>query len=811
MKRNENLNAVNRDNQGNVIDTAFPVSERTRRDQRKTSVGYTLVSVLLHILAFVPLIAVSLVLAIKCYKLVPYYSIWPFVGVIIVAVFGLIFGIVALCVTRKKSKSSIASQTAKIAITWTCLTTVFAMILTYIVPDIISMATQSTLFVEDLFYNGDAQAEINAKLDRDFIAYNLMNGNLNNYKDETGHGDFSYKTLSKRLTGGNVGYVNEDIDLRYNEYMTYGEDKTALDSVFEAMEKNQPRKYELYQFVYKNYVLNDYNYAFVNTNERRAFALSVVDYAYENANYEKLLKEGFKNKKINQLFIDNFESFNQDGYQPFDDPLLLFAQMNGRMTVPVVLRLILNEGWKYSQGAIDEFGNLQYTDDGNFLYEMYDPALRDEFVDAGGEFTFDGKLMNSDGAEYDVKYGFNQDGVMIFKNGVVKRSIDWLVLDMLGDPMDLTTLDINTLLGGLLEGLLPGGVGGDLVESVLAELFKSLSGLVNSLGGLIQGDVGDLIQDVTGGSNLNVNLCIDDNGALAISISPMNAEYGMLGYMQASWVQSNNLLYAVINVMGLRNWFCIFGAVGVVLVIAAGIVRECGNKTRQRTAVARDRIIRAQNAERIANGEAAPQEFDEHGELAADLSAYDVAELERAQRGRKPNKPAEEGIDNIDDIELTDEELALLGDDADLLEDKPKKKRFGKKNKPVEENLDDVTLTDEELALLADEDLAEEKPKKKRFGKKEKSEEINETADDSLAFDEAATDEVVEEKPKKKGLFGKKNKQAEESVDDIELTDEDLALLNEDEPTEEKPKKKRFGKKNKNEEEELTLDDDFLE
>ncbi len=795
MRRNENLDVVNYDDQGNVIDTAFPVSDRTRRNQSKTSVGYTLIAVLLHILAFVPIIAVSIVLAVKCYNLVPYYSFWPFVGVIVVGLFGLIFLVVSLCVTRKKSKSNIAMQTTKIAITFTCLTTVFALLLTYIVPDVISMATQSTLFVEDLYYNGDAQAEVNAKLDRDFIMYNLLNGNLNDHKAEDGKGDYSYKTLAKMEKVDEVHYLNDDIENGYNKYMAYStsdaNDIKALDGVLSSMQQNQPRKYELYQFVYKTYVLNDYDYAFVNTLDRRAFALSVVDYVYANANYESLLKQGFSNKKIKQLFDDNFDNFNHDGYQTFDDAMLLYAQMEGRMTIPVVLRLILNEGWSYSQGATDSQGNLQYSDDGNFLYEMYDPEAKAKFDAQNGEYSFMGKLLGSDGVEYEANYGFNSDGWMIFENGIVKRPINWLVLDMLGDPMDLTTLNINSLLGGVLGGIMGGAVPEDMVGSVLANLLKSLSGVVNSIGGLVQDDLAEVIKYATGGANLNINLCIDDSGALAISISPMNAQYGMLGYMQASWVQSNNLLMAVINVIGLRNWLCIFGAVGVVLVIAAGIVRECGKRTRMRTAVARDRIIRAQTADRIASGEETPEAFDEHGELAAGLSAYDVAEIERAQQ-RKPKRNADD-LDDLDDIdidnmELTEEELALLAEDEE--ERKPKKKRFGKKEKPVEDDLDNIELTDEDLALLDEE--PEEKPKKKRFGKKEKP--VEENLDDVQLTDEdlALLDEEPEEKPKKK-RFGKKEKPVEENLDDVQLTDEDLALL--DEEPEEKPKKKRFGKK----------------
>lgn len=809
MKKNENINVVNYDSQGNVIDAAFPVSERTKKDQSKTSVGYTLVSVLLHILAFVPIIAVSLVLAIRTYKLVPYYTVWPFVGVIVVGVFGLIYMTVALCVSRKKSKSSISSQTVKIAITFVCLTTVFALLLTYIVPDVIAKATQSTLFVEDLFYKGENQAEVNAKLDRDFIMYNLLNGNLNNHSDENGRGDFSYAGLSKHDEddkGTHLRYVNPDIESKYKEYMGYASVEKLQEDVIDNMQKTQPKKYELYQFIYDTYVLNDFDYALFNTKERRAFALALVDYEYEYANYERLLKEGFKNKKIKQLFDTNFDNFNQDGYQPFDDPLLLYAQVNGRMTIPVVLRLILNEGWSYSQGAVDMNGQLQYAENGNFLYEMYDMEAKEAFDKDGGAYTFQGKLMGSDGQEYTEMYGFNKDGWMIFKNGVVKRPVNWLVLDMLGSPMDLTSLNINSLLGGVLGGLVNKDgtpLPEEMVGGVLTTLLKSLGNLIDAAGGLIQDDLSGLIQFATNGANLNICICIDDNGALDISISPMNPQYGMLGYMQASWVQSNNLLMAVINVMGLRNWLCIFGAVGVVLIIAAGICRECGKKTRMRTAVSRDRIAGAKTAERMADGEFTPEKFDEHEELAAGLTARDVAEIDAAngkkkpKRDKKDKKAADSLEEELNNMELTEEELALLAEDEG--DKKFKKKRFGKKDKSEVEEIDSVTADTADDSLAASDIEEEEKPaKKKHFGKKNKPETTDET--DMPTAEDIAVEEV-EEKPKKKGLFGKKNKGNNEDVPEeteAEVTAEAASDVAGDVAEEEKPaKKKLFGKKNK--------------
>lgn len=598
---------LNRDQNGDVI-PAFPVSKRTKKDQSKTSVLYTVAAILLHVLAYLPIVIVSIVLGVKCYNLMPYYTFWPFVGVILAGVLGLVFMTVALVVNRKKSKGSIRTKTVKVLIAFVCLSTGFGLILTYVFPDVVAKATQSTLYFEDLFYNGEKQAEHNAALERDLIMYNLLNGNLNNY-DADGkiaeNGDFSYKTLVAHNENNGVitNYKNAFIQQRMKYYTnTYGKNVDGIQAEVDALKSNE-RKYELYQFIYNQYVLNDYDFCFNNNVARRAIALSILDYIYTNYDYEGMLKEGFKNERFKALFQQNYDSFNQDGYLTFDDPLLLYAQMSGRMTVPVVLRLILNQGWSYTQSSYNAAGGLTYTEDGNCLYQLYDPQLVEEFKANGGKFEYTGTIVDQNGNTVEVKYGFNKDGWQMYENGVTKRPLSWLVLDMLGDPMALTTLDVANMLGSQIYGI---------VQKVLDQ-FPSL---IDSLGGLMQEDLIEVVKAAAGGAQLSIGLCIDDNGLIAINLFPMNAPYGMLGYMQATWVDSDNLLMAVINVAGLRNWMAIFGAIGSVLIIAAGVCRDMGEKTRKRTEDSRDRILRAKAAEENGIGVGKP---DEEEDVAPDI------------------------------------------------------------------------------------------------------------------------------------------------------------------------------------------------
>lgn len=591
---------LNRDKDGNVI-PAFPVSKRTKKDQSKTSVLFSVAAILLHVLAYLPIVIVSVVLGVKCYNLMPYYSFWPFVGVILAGILGLVFMTVALVVNRKKSKGSIRTKTVKVLIAFVCLSTGFGLILTYVFPDVIAFATQNTLYCEDLYYNGEKQAEKNAALERDLIMYNLLNGNLNNYGADgkiAENGDFSYKTLVAHTedNGKIIKYKNSFINERVKSYeKTY--EKTGINGIQVEVDalKSNARKYELYEFIYNQYVLNDYDFCFYNNVTRRAVALSILDYIYTYYDYEGMLKEGFNNPRFKALFQQNYDSFNQDGYLTYDDPLLLYAQMSGRMTVPIVLRLILNQGWSYTQSSYNGAGGLTYTEDGNCLYQLYDPELVEKFKANGGKFEYTGTITDQDGNSIEVKYGFNEDGWQMYENGVTKRPLSWLVLDMLGDPMALTTLDIANLLGTQIYGI---------VQNVL----NAFPTLIDGLGGLMQEDLIEVVKAAAGGAQLSIGLCIDDNGLIAINLFPMNAPYGMLGYMQATWVDSDNLLMAVINVVSLRNWMAIFGAIGAVLIIAAGVCRDMGEKTRKRTEDSRDRILRAKAAEENGVGVGKPDE-----------------------------------------------------------------------------------------------------------------------------------------------------------------------------------------------------------
>ena len=599
---------IMQDKDGNQI-PAFEVNQKKEQERAfKASTGYTVFAAILYALTFVPIAGVTLVLAFKTHELMPYYGIWPFIGTILVGVFALIFYLCVLLIARAHSKKSVMSQTAKLAFIYALFTTVFSLLITYAFPDAISYATQQTIHGEDVLFNAEKMVEQNAKLERQYIMYNILNGNLG--------GEFSYHDLSAHeedAYGAIIGYNVEEIEESVEKYSDWS--ITKLNATISNLQEKDPRKYEMYEIVYKDYILNDYDYAFlgdfseadnIDVRARQALALAIVDYEYKHSRYLEIVQRGFTNNakdpdpELNAIFNRNFNSFNHDGYLAFDDEFLLLAQVEGRMTIPVVIHLILDDIYQFTQPSWDDSDNIIYQEENNFLYELYDPeALRDAVADialANG-YDFDDEddrrefLKDEDHevfTEQDEKgyFLYNDKGWRVYPDGKVHRPMKWVVLDMLGEGMALTSIDLAS----------------SDIGSIVATVLAAMPDIVDAVGGLLTEDLAKVIQAASHGAELGIGLCLNDQGALEINIVSNNVKYGMLGYMQASWVGSDNLLMAVYNVVSVRNWFALFGAIGVLLIVAAGALRDAAKKVRQRGYVAIDRMNRQNAAKKSKKG-----------------------------------------------------------------------------------------------------------------------------------------------------------------------------------------------------------------
>lgn len=555
--------------------------------------GLTLLEVFLYLVGMPLLVVLTAVFAVQFYQMVPYYTFWPFVGVILAGVLCLVFFIVLICVTRKKSRKTIRRQTIALVVTVLCLTFLVGALVDVVLPDILSSLTSGTLKVEDLENNYEEQSEVNAKLVRRFIMSNVANGNYS--------AEYAYDTMKSQLeTFGSDMFKYNSYYLTELEQIISLSDAAAQKERYNALLEGLPElQREYFEFVYTSWVMRDPDYmlnapssgSHIGNIDRLAFGLAVSKSTLSE--YTKLVQEGMSNERISYLFNKNYASMHNDGYVTYDDSLILYAQSTGRMTVPVVLRLILDQSSDFSEDSratVDENNNLIYptyeaTVEGqtveaitSLYYELY---KSDEVIKMFNKYSYalikvnnyeNTYYVNPDSYEDNDVFGilagavirpcYNENDELI--GGYVSQPMKWGILDMDGKAMAVTSVDVSNALGGILNTVIP------LLTEVGAEIDGESISIVE---GLLDG-LGKVLYDATGGRPLSLGLCMNDEGMLEINIFPMSVTYGVLGYQDMTWLQSNNLLCAVISVMSLRNWLYIVGAIALVTVFAASCCRE---------------------------------------------------------------------------------------------------------------------------------------------------------------------------------------------------------------------------------------------
>ena len=573
--------------------------------------GLTVLEVLFYLFSLPIIVVLSVVFGVRAYELVPYYSFWPFVGVILAGVLCLIFIIVVMCISlRKKSKRTILMQTVSIIVAVIFLTSFIAVALDVVLPDVLAQLTSSTLFYEDLNNQSLAseQAEFNASLDRKFIMLNLLNGNYDP--------QYEYETLK----------ADSDITSRRRQI---GSELGRLDSTeqYEQIYLSDELYAELFQFIYDEYIMTDIDYALLEPNKpfgnttRIAMGHAIAEVIYPE--FRQLAEEGMSNERIAYLYQNNYASLKNDGYLTYDDSMILYAT-TGRMTVPVVIRLLLDRGYTYTEGEQAYIENGEVVEpEGTFYLELYEKEdviaiMEDEdAVEWNSDGTRGVLVKEVEGVDYGVGAvvipTYDENGTLT--GGYIRAPRQWSILDMDGKNMDVAAIsDVVIDLGELLGDIEVGGfdlgsifrkMGPMTIGELLNNLDSIISTVMSALGGgssnisimsiidkLLQG-VTDVIMAATGGSGLYLNLAINDQGALEIAIAPTNVEVGMHGYQYMTWMESNNLLFAVMGVMSLREWLYIFGAVSVLLAFAAGMCREI--KARVRKDMADNEELEAEN------------------------------------------------------------------------------------------------------------------------------------------------------------------------------------------------------------------------
>lgn len=538
-------------------------TKKPAQKKQKHFVGLGFVKALCYILTFPVIVGLAFLICMKTAEGADFYSFWPYVGAIVAGLFLLVFAIVALIVNRKGSKHNAMRRTASLLICCVVLTSVFGLAFDVVFPDVIAKATSNTLYVEDVYNNGIAQAEAIKGYTRHFVRLNLVNGNYD--------GTLAYQ----ELIADDVVKENATSYKKDEDFKAYATEKglTTNQAFYEYWVADEnyytDLDRELYDFIYNNYILMDYDYALKNTVDRKALCLALVDEYSET--YAKLCAEGVKtnglgalftsgNEKMSWIFGKNYGAMDMDGYIPFNDDAGLGYATSNRMTIPVVIRLILNDSYTYTQPVYADDGKTIIDYDG-FMTYLYMPEIAAEYT---GDFDADGRGLElfkaSDGNYY---YAYD--------TGHVDAIVNWCVLDMLGDPMSIAEIDLGSLLGD-------NPIISNAVNGILSSQGENIEDLLN------EGLTNKVIVEATGGQKLYLHLYVTDSGSIAITLLPQGIQMGYLGYQYMTWLESGNLLVTICGLMSLRNLLYIFGAVSMVMIFAIGVINSHIEKEREQLA-----------------------------------------------------------------------------------------------------------------------------------------------------------------------------------------------------------------------------------
>lgn len=581
----------------------------------------------LYLAGFPLLIALCCLINYKIYQQVPYnagdlmgtgvpfpYALTSWLGAIVVILLAAVWVIATLIITRKKAKRSIERQTVSVTVWALVLTVGFSALLNLALPDLIGTATSSTLFAEDLKEGWEDQAKFNGNIVKKFVTLNVINGTLSN--------DVNYYTLTEdEAVVGAYTTVETATDFQGATYANPVSTEMTMDDVYAWFEEEfgtgvnplslsedeiaaNPDTY-LYNVIYNNYILYDYHYSYKAPEIRHAVAISVYE-GLKETNHD-IVAEGFNNQAAYDLMKKNFTNMDRDGYVTFDDCLLDLANYS-RQTIPVLVNLILGPR---------DLGTGDYSD---YLYEQYDPELgeNDEVYHHWTILDMDGNGLTLDLTSI---VGSIKDAAVVVDNpdgkySVTKRTCPTCKTEFTegeaycptcGDEITETTSEtyaviftyqgetwlnienLHNLLKGIdLGGLesIVGGVIDNLGTWLTSDEYYGLSNInvdklfedealnQNVLQPLMWNLSNTLVADENvAGSPLNVSIVVEDNGSVMLAVRPTNAKRGVLGYQWMAWLDSNNLLFAIISLYSVSSTLLMMGGVIVLCNYLIGLIR----------------------------------------------------------------------------------------------------------------------------------------------------------------------------------------------------------------------------------------------
>ncbi len=252
-----------------------------------------------------------------------------------------------------------------------------------------------------------------------------------------------------------------------------------------------------------------------------------LDNSYDLETY---LEEGYRNEDVKKLIETNFKSIDKGGYVSYINigPWINLAN-DKRMTIPCIVTLITAE----REYELQPF-QLKYE-------VMPDSVITEKDVE-------DGKPV------YD--WAHKED----YAREDELAPVRWTVLDMDGKPMEVPIGSVSGLLASInpaLAGVSP------LVMGILEEFGPSIC---NSIVNLVSHE------DVAG-APIYISLDISDGDTATLTLRPSNEQRGMLGYQNSAWLNSNNLIFALISIFPVRQVLYIWSAVVIALSLAIGAIR----------------------------------------------------------------------------------------------------------------------------------------------------------------------------------------------------------------------------------------------
>ena len=526
-----------------VVD--IKVEEEPKKEKKQKAKGGAAFKVLEIILGVLSLPVMLVLIVLSSFAIASdasgVHSFWPFIGAILAGVLSLVVLLVVLIGNRKSNKKTMRTRTIIVCILVFCFTCGLGAIFDIALPDFLCDATSNTMYYEQLTQETSVLSEDAGSLEREFIRYQLLNGNYQ--KD----GNYSYAHLKDELAT-EINKAIDDIDAETDK-KNAGSKYTKGIAAYKAAEEEgkdgivgifgskRSYDYELYQFIYNWYVMPDYDYSFgiiydtgfgYNMTKRQAVAYLMTEKIKET--HTKLCSKGIMGTpEIKELYKNNYAQFDRDGYQVLDQNTMITYATSDRMTVPVILRLLLDDHYKT----------------GYYPYTLWNSAT--------GEYT--------------------------------TGSMTWTVLDMNGvsAPIAIELGNAADMLSGL-------GFGGEvipLLANVLSSYGEDFDGLLNVQLKYVVANLTQSYDTETGIRNagtLTVVPELTDDGNLTIVVNSENVERGMIGYMQATWTESNDLLFAVMSICASRNFLFIFGAISVALIFLAGLCAEYAKRAQEKAA-----------------------------------------------------------------------------------------------------------------------------------------------------------------------------------------------------------------------------------